>query len=729
MVSLASIALMATTSLAPDDFLRELAHTRSYLAGRPVGAKLTPDAKAVLFLRSPPTSNEQTLHALDVATGQAKELLTPAQLLQGAAERLTAAERAMLERQRVSARGFTSFKLSPDGARLLVPLSGGLYLVERASLGVQKLATGPGACITPTFSHDGKLVAYVREHDVHAVTLATNKEHRVTRGGTGDKPHGLAEFVAQEEMSRFDGFWLSPDGKTVAYQQTDHAGMERFTIADPMHPEQAPETVPYPRPGKLNAQVRLGLVPIGGGKTTWVGWDAKAFPYLATVKWPKQGPLTLVVQNREQTVAQVLAVDPKSGKTALLHEERDEAWLNLAQEVPRWLEDGSGFLWMTERNGGPELELRGKDGALLRTVLPVSAAWAPDGSSGKSFHVVGALAEVLFTGGPNPTESHLYRRKADGAVEPLSPWGKGPMLEGLVAASDDGQVLVVSATDARHMPRTAVFRGDLSRVAELPSVAVEPKLEPQLELRKLGGEAGPWAAILRPRAFKAGKKLPVILQVYGGPGHLEVLATMRQNLLSQWLADRGYLVVKFDGRGTPRRGRAWERAIRGDFATPIMADQVAALAELGKLVPEADLKRVGVYGWSFGGYLAALLGMARPEVVKAAVAGAPVVDWLDYDTHYTERYLGVPKGEGSPAYAVSSLLTYAERAQRPLLLIHGTADDNVYFTHTLKLSDALFRAGKKHEVLPLSDFTHMVAEPLVTQRLWERIARFFEENL
>ena len=237
-----------------------------------------------------------------------------------------------------------------------------------------------------------------------------------------------------------------------------------------------------------------------------------------------------------------------------------------------------------------------------------------------------------------------------------------------------------------------------------------------------------WTTILKPASFKAGQKLPVILEVYGGPGHQQVLYTLRENLLPQWLADQGYLVVKFDGRGTPNRGREWERAIKFDFATAIADDQVAALKALAKEVPEADLTRVGVYGWSFGGYLSALLAMRNPEAVKCAVAGAPVVDWLDYDTHYTERYLGVPPA-AAKAYDVSSLLTYVPKASRPMLLMHGTADDNVYFFHTLKLSDALFRAGKPHQVLPLANFTHMVPEPLVMERQWETVARFFKDNL
>jgi dipeptidyl-peptidase-4 len=199
-------------------------------------------------------------------------------------------------------------------------------------------------------------------------------------------------------------------------------------------------------------------------------------------------------------------------------------------------------------------------------------------------------------------------------------------------------------------------------------------------------------------------------------------------LLDQWLADQGFIVVAVDGRGTPGRGRAWERAIARKFGSVPLADQVAGLEALGKKYPEMDLKRVGITGWSFGGYLAALAVLRRPDVFKAAVAGAPVVDWLDYDTHYTERYLGLPATDAA-AYKEGSLLTYAARLKRPLLLVHGTADDNVYFRHTLKLVDALFLAGKEFEVLPLSGFTHMVPNAVVTQRLRTRIALHFQKHL
>jgi dipeptidyl-peptidase-4 len=259
-------------------------------------------------------------------------------------------------------------------------------------------------------------------------------------------------------------------------------------------------------------------------------------------------------------------------------------------------------------------------------------------------------------------------------------------------------------------------------------VGENPPFVPRVEIARVGPGAGFYTAVVRPLQFQASKRYPVIVDVYGGPHHKQVTAGMGRWLMDQWLADQGFLVVAVDGRGTPGRGRNWERAISKRFGSVPLEDQVAGLRALGKKHPPMDLDRVGITGWSFGGYMAALAVLKRPDVFKAAVAGAPVVDWLDYDTHYTERYLGLPQTDAA-AYKEGSLLTYAGKLERPLLLVHGTADDNVYFRHSLKLVDALFRAGKDFEILPLSGLTHMVPDPVVTQRLRTRIANFFKKYL
>ncbi len=320
----------------------------------------------------------------------------------------------------------------------------------------------------------------------------------------------------------------------------------------------------------------------------------------------------------------------------------------------------------------------------------------------------------------------LFRVKQGGAPERLG-WGaKGPAMQ-LAELAEKGKVIVVSGSTDTELTHTRVFRTDGTLAGELPSVAEEPKLPVRPEFRSVGPQKFR-TVLFRPKDAVAGIKLPTIVDVYGGPTVSTVNHALGGHLLSQWLANQGFLVVKIDGRGTLHRGHDWERAVLGDFSGVTIEDQAAAVKALAAEVPEIDLARVGMTGWSFGGYMSALSVLKRPDTFKAAVAGAPVVDWADYDTHYTERYLKTPQANPE-GYKKSSLLTYADKLGGALLLIHGTADDNVYFMHSLKLSGALFRAGKPHQLLPLSGLTHMVPDPIVIQREYETILRFFREKL
>jgi dipeptidyl-peptidase-4 len=291
-----------------------------------------------------------------------------------------------------------------------------------------------------------------------------------------------------------------------------------------------------------------------------------------------------------------------------------------------------------------------------------------------------------------------------------------------VQLSRDGQVVLETTTGASSLPETRARFAD-GRVVAVPSVALAPPFRVNLQLCETEGTPHFHAAIIRPRGFSPGQRYPVVLHVYGGPHSQMVKADERHYLLDQWIADQGVIVVALDNRGTPRRGRVWERAIKGRFADVPLEDQIAGLRALGRQFPELDLDRVGVFGWSFGGYLAALAVLRRPDVFKAAAAGAPVVDWLDYDTHYTERYLDLPD-RNPEAYRAANLLTYAAELTRPLLLIHGTADDNVYFFHSLKLAEALLRAGRSFDFLPLPRVTHQIADPALREQVWHRIAGF-----
>lgn len=721
---LAGWTLVLTLSVGAgehDTFLRDYAETRGWSLGRPVRPQPTPDGRAVLFLRAGPRQPQLGLFELDVATGQTRELLTPAQLLGGAPEQLSPAEKARRERMRVTAGGFTDFQLSRDSARLLLSLGGRLFVLDRRTGEIAPLLTGAGTLVDPKFSPDGRLVGYVLDHDVFVLDLARNRERAVTRGGTEEVAHGLAEFVAQEEMGRFTGWWWSPDARFIAYTETDARGVERWHVPDPFQPGTPPHAQFYPRPGRANVKVRLGVVPVRGGKTRWVHWDAARYPYLARVDWHERGGLTLVVQTRDQRELAVLRADPQSGATEPLLVEHDPAWVNLDPQMPHWLEDGGGFLWTSERAGGWQLELRAPNGTLRQVLVP------PEEGYRGLVSVDAAAGRVWYLASRDPRERHLWQVGLDGAARQCLTAGTPGQYDAV--AAENHAVYVLTASTPESLPRAWVRRADHSVVGELPSVAEAPPFLPRVELT-VAGETGFYARLIRPRDFAPGRKYPVLLHVYGGPTAQMVQAGLNARwFLDQWLADQGFIVVALDGRGTPGRGRDWERAVARKFGEVPLADQVAGLQALGRQYAELDLERVGVFGWSFGGYLAAAAVLRRPDVFHAAVAGAPVTDWRDYDTHYTERYLGVTATEADPVYRANSLLADAPNLRRPLLLVHGTADDNVFFRHTLKLADALFRAGRDFEVLPLAGFTHLVPEAEATERLWQRTAAFFRRHL
>jgi dipeptidyl-peptidase-4 len=495
--------------------------------------------------------------------------------------------------------------------------------------------------------------------------------------------------------------------------------MDLVTIADVAHPEKEPDRVPYPRPGRPNARVRFGLVPFTGGATTWIALDDARWPYVATVTWSEHGKLALYVLDRLQKNAELLLVDTKTGATRPVLAEHDDAWLNVDPSVPRFLADGR-FLWSSDRAGERRLELRAASGELVWTAAPGYARLADVDESARR-----AVVDVHVA----PTRSAMVDVDlARGKTEAVAP---GPPVDRTTRFGSGQHDLFVtreatSTSLARHRAHDRAGKVDV----EIPSVAEDPGQIPGAELETVGPD-DVRVAILRPRGFVKGRSYPVIDAAYGGPHHNVVQAA--PYLRDQWLADAtGAIVVAIDARGTERRGRAWERALAGRLGDVPLAGHVEALAELGRAHPEMDMSRVGIYGWSFGGYLAALAIVARPDVFKAGVAGAPVTEWRDYDSAYTERYLGLPEPEKA-AYDTASVLVRAAvkpvGTARPLLVIHGTADDNVFFTHTLKLVDVMERAGRPFDLMPLAGITHLPYEPDLAEALWTRVAGFLRGNL
>jgi dipeptidyl-peptidase-4 len=700
-------------------YFRELVETRNYSLGQPVSPQLTPDGKAVVFLRGGARDPVLRLYEFTIADGKLREILAPEKLLQGGEEKLTAEERSRRERERQSLRGFTSFQLSKDGGRILMVLSGKLYVVTRADGNVIEL---PGQnWIDPRFSPDGRTVAAVRDRELHLIELEGKADRPLTSGANETRQHGTAEFVAQEEMNRHRGFWWSPDSKSIACQDTDNSGVETRFIADPLHPETPPAKNFYPRAGTANAKVTLGIFLQTSEKVS-VEWDREKYPYLTRVVWEEAAaPLCILVQNRAQQEELLLAVDAKTGATRQLLRETDSAWINLdSKPMPIWLKDGREFLWTTERNGTWQVELHSADGALVRAVTPT------DFQLEELIDVNDADRSVVVSGGPDSRERHLFRFSLDGKSQSKQLTREPGRHLAVFGENKETFLHRFDLLDGRSGWEVA-SSADAKQIAALPSSAERPSLLPNVELVRTDGSRPMDGAIVRPRDFKKDNHYPVILDVYAGPHSKQVIAQPDRYMIDQWMADRGYIVVALDGRGTPGHGRDWERAIRGNLIQVALEDQVAGLEALARREPAMDLKRVGVVGWSFGGYFSAMAVMQKPDVFRCAVAGAPVVTWENYDTFYTERYLGLPS-ENAESYKKSSVLTYASNLSRPLLLIHGLTDDNVYAQHSIQLAQALFEAGKPFTFLPLLG-THMVSEPLLRLRRQTRIIEFFDAEL
>ena len=713
--------LPSDAARASETCFQTLAATRSFSLGQPTHAVPTPDGRSVLYLRSGPRDTHLGLYQYQLESHQERALALPA-----AAEHLSVEEKARRERARMTLTGITDFALSEDGHRILVSQADKLSTIDLPDA-TQKPVPGAG-WIAPRLAPDGSAVAAVRDNDLHVVDLATGHDTRLTTGGSDIVTHGLAEFAAAEELDRLDGSWWSPDGQFLVYEEADSTGVEKHFIADPEHPSAQPVEFRYPRAGTANAKLRLGIIPRAGGKTVWIDWDHNAFPYVARVMWPKGGKLTLVLLPRLQTAEAVFSVDPATGHTTRLLTETDTAWINLdpqhgiglgsAKPLPYWLADGSGFLWAGERGGIWQLELRHADGSLDHAITPRTLPFLGLND------VDEATGSVVVTANPDRLGSAVYRLNlAGGAATPIA---AEPGLHEAVSGENQHAILAVRNTNADGTADTAILDHSGKTLATLPSRAETPAFIPDVKFLTVG-KLGLDAAVLHPRDFVAGKTYPVVLSVYAGPTVKVVLRAPRAYLENQCLADEGFIVVSVDGRGTPGRDRDFERATKFNLIDLPLQDQVDGLQALGHLFPEMDMSRVGVTGWSFGGYFTAMATIRRPDVFRAGVAGAPVVDFADYDTAYTERYLGLPQ-TNADAYRVSNVLTYAANLSRPLLIMHGLTDDNVYFENTVKLTQSLIAAGKPYNLLLLPG-THLLPDPVLRARVDEARAAFLSAHL
>ncbi|MFE9019834.1 prolyl oligopeptidase family serine peptidase [Streptomyces sp. NPDC007808] len=698
----------------PVSFPRRHARTQRFTLGAPRAFAVAPDGSRVAFLRSSSgTDPANALWVLDTVDGGERVAADPRALLGGASEALPPEERARRERSRESGAGIVAHATDSAVELASFALSGRLFTAELRAGTARELAV-PGPVIDPRPSPDGRHIAYVAQGALRVVGAEGEGDRALAEPESDGVTYGQAEFIAAEEMGRHRGFWWGPDSDLLLVARVDDTPVNRWWIADPTRPEREPQRVAYPAAGTGNADVRLFVIGLDGVRTE-VSWDRARYPYLARVHWSAAGAPLLLVQARDQRSQLFLAVDTATGATRMVHADEDPQWLDLFPGVPCW--SPSGYLVRIADEGGARVLTVGErplTGPQLhvRAVLDVS-----------DDDVLVSASAGRAAADPETGEVHVYRVNELG-VERVS---QEPGVHTAVRAG--GVTVLVSHALDHPGARVRVYR-DGKLTATVRSHAEDPGLTPRVTLTEGGARRIP-CAVLLPRNHQGDAPLPVLLDPYGGPHASRVVAAHNAYLTSQWFADQGFAVVVADGRGTPGRSPAWEKAVHGDF-TVSLDDQIDALQDLAGSHP-LDLSRVAIRGWSYGGWLAGLAVLRRPDVFHAAIAGAPVTDWRLYDTHYTERYLGDPAAQ-QEAYAKSSLVTdeglsSPAEPHRPLMIVHGLADDNVVVAHALRLSSALLAAGRPHEVLPLSGVTHMTPQEQVAENLLLLQVDFLKRSL
>jgi len=709
-----------------DTFPRQYARTQRLTLGDPRTITVSPDGQRVVFARSRAGDDPvNCLWVIDLAEDGAQSrpaderLVADPHVLLGVADDATLpeAERRHRERMREGAAGITGYAVDTQCTTAVFSLGGRLFRTDLGPTGTTTQVATDGPVFDPRPDPTGRWIAVTSGRELRLIddrgttVLAADDDPDVT--------WGAPEFVAAEEMGRHRGHWWSPDSTRIAACRVDNSPVRTWWISDPAHPDREPTPVRYPAAGTPNADVTLHVLSVDApsdgadqAARIEVVWDRAAYPYLATVAWRDAGRLLLSVQSRDQRDLVVLEADAATGRTSVVHRETDPAWVELVPGTPTVTASDAVVLC--------------SDASGHRALLIDGAASSPDDVQVRSVIAVDG-DDVIVSGNPldDATVLHAYRCRSGGPAEQLT---KGDAVHAVVAG---GSTLVVRrATLDAPGAVTSIIAGSAAPAAMRAPVVIAshlatPLVRPHVALRRYGNRALA-TAVLLPDGHD-GSPLPVLLDPYGGPHAQRVVRSSNAHLTSQWFADQGFAVVVTDGRGTPGRGAAWERSVHLDLATAVLDDQVEALHAAAAEFP-LDLGRVGIRGWSFGGYLAALAVIRRPDVFRAAVAGAPVTEWRLYDTHYTERYLGDPTRDGAP-YDASSLVTEAAALTRPLLLVHGLADDNVVAAHTLQLSSALLAAGRPHEVLPLVGVTHMTPQEVVAENLLLHQLEFLRRHL
>ena len=707
----------------------------------PLSMKLSPDSSRVTFLRGKPENSfALDLWSYDIRSKKTALLVDSAKIT-GAPETISEEEKSRRERMRIaSLSGIVDYHFSNDGKQLLFPLSGALYLYNLDTAAVQTLTdVKDGAVSDPQFSPLGNYVSFVRKSNLYAVELATKRLITLSKEGGGTIAYGSAEFVAQEEMDRFTGYWWAPDERHIAMQRFDVAKVnlaKRFEIyAD------RTEVVEqrYPASGQANAVVDLFVVPIAmPEKAVKIDLGNNPDVYLARVNWLPDGARVAVQrQSRDQKTLDLLICDAKTGMAKVLLTEQSESFVNLNHALT-FLKSAPEFIWASERTGFNHLYRYDLTGKLLGTVT--QGNWLVD----KLLRVDEAAKTAYFSGNlHDPIQMQTFAVAIDGKSLPRQlTQGAGTHVS---TFSENAKQFLDTYSDVLTPPQVRLHSSDGRVQAVLDANEIKPGhplfayqkslVEPEYGTLNNGVKVSPGGdtanqplnyRIFKPANFDATKRYPALVYTYGGP-HVQVLQRKFGDLLPQVFAQQGYLVFSLDNRGSARRGAKFEAAIYRKMGGPDADDQLAGIRWLGAQ-SYVDKARIGVYGWSYGGYMTLQILTQGGDLVKAGAAGAPVTDWALYDTHYTERYMATPT-DNVAGYKAATVSTHLDGLRARLLLIHGMADDNVLFTNSTTLMSELQTRGVEFDLMTYPGMRHGPANPKTKLHIYRGIESFFAREL
>ena len=723
-------ALLPASVLAQDELtLQRLFDSPSLLGSSPRSVDYSPDGTMLTFLKAREDDAARLdLWAYDVASGKAS-MLVDSKTLEPDDFELSEEEKALRERKRISsARGIVQYQWDSAGEKILVPLAGDIFLVTLADGSVRQLTDTEAFEYDAKVSPSGSYVSFLRDGSLFAIELESGRERRLSPEGKGPVSYGTAEFVAQEEMSRYTGNWWSPDDAHMAYTRTDEAGVDIIPRFDIQANDVAVIEQRYPRAGRPNAVVDLFVKDPDRRRPVKVSWGASPDTYLARVDWANANDLYIQTVNRDQTALTLSKVDLGSGDVTEVYTEEQPAWINLSDD---FYPLADGFLWSTEESGFRHIIRVTGEGQKTQVTI---GDWEVLG-----IEAVDTEAEmVYFTAhADTPLERHLYRVSYASPGEPERVTEPGATWR--VSMAPDGKSFVGTWSNVGTPPRTGLYDadGELITWIEENSLDADHPYTPYLdahsapEFGELVAESGEILhySVLKPHDFEEGRQYPAILRVYGGPGPQLVTNSFgRWFLFDQYMQQQGYVIFTIDGRGSGGRGKQFEDGLHRAMAGVEVTDQLLGVEHL-KTLPFVDPDRIGVTGWSYGGYMTLHLALRAPEgTFAAAVSGAPVSDWSLYDTFYTERYMDTPQ-DNPEGYRNASVFPYIDQLSTPLLIIHGMADDNVTFDNSTRVFAELQANGLPFEMMTYPGQRHSIHSGDVGRHRFNHTMRFFERHL